>query len=219
MIPALICFDLGRVLVRICDDWAHALSVAGLRPDERSPPDLSLKIHELEAGAITPAQFARDAAPLVGRSEADLHAILDGWVLGAYPGAVQLLDEIAARGVPIACLSNTNARHWQIMAGWQADEDRLWPRITHRFASHELRLRKPDAQIYAHVEKHVEQLAAPSSIVFFDDLPDNIAAANARGWGAHLVRSRVDPVAEMREVLRAAGVLGRTNTPFHPHRR
>lgn len=209
----LVCFDLGRVLVRICEGWSHAFEIAGLvgeggAPDTSAPAlqeALQAKVHALELGAIGVDAFVADAAALLGRPAADLHRVVDAWVRGATPGAVALLDELAARGHRLACLSNTNARHWALMGAWQGEADRLWPRLHLRLASHELGLRKPDAAIYAALERHSG--AAPAEIVFFDDLPDNVAAARARGWTAVEVRSREDPVAEVRAWLVGAGLL------------
>ena len=78
-------------------------------------------------------------------------------------------------------------------------------RLTHRFASHLVGIRKPDAAIYEHVERSTG--VAPSSILFFDDLEANVVAAQRRGWRAHQIRIDDDPVAQARAHLRAARVL------------
>ena len=77
--------------------------------------------------------------------------------------------------------------------------------FTHVFASHLVRLRKPDDCIYAHVEQSTG--AGPDEIVFFDDVPENIAAAAARGWRAHAIRIDADPIAQARAHLAAYRVL------------
>jgi putative hydrolase of the HAD superfamily len=212
---SLVCFDLGRVLVRICSSWAEAFSLAGLdpgaaphAPDPSAAPlrdALSARVHAFEIGALSVDEFAGEAAALLDRSTGDVHRVIDAWVRGATPGATVLLDELAARGHRIACLSNTNARHWELMSTWQDEADRLWPRLQLRLASHELGLRKPDDAIFAALE--LAGGVAASEIVFFDDLPDNVAAARARGWRAVEVCSREDPVSEMRAWLREAGLL------------
>jgi len=213
MTPRLVCFDINNVLVRIATGWSHAVTIAGLptgdpaHVDVYRRPDLGPQVHALERGEISPEAFAEAVAPLVGRSVADVLLVLDRWLIEVYPGAVQLLDELAARNVPIACLSNTNLRHWEIMSAWNSDADRLWSRLQHRYASHELRLRKPDVEIYARVEDAVKAIATPQEIVFFDDLSANVAAATARGWQAHHVESTDNPVAEMRAVLVRLSVL------------
>ena len=207
----LICFDLGRVLVRICDGWSHGFELAGLT----GPPPviataevkaaLAAKVHAFEIGALSPQAFAAECGALMSQPSEVVHAILDAWIVGTTPGATQLLDDLSARGHALACLSNTNARHWEQMAAWDREHDRLWPRLGLRCASHELKLRKPDPAIYAELERRSG--AAPQQIVFFDDLPENILAARARSWRAIEVRSREDPVAEMRGWLVGAGLL------------
>jgi HAD superfamily hydrolase (TIGR01509 family) len=53
-------------------------------------------------------------------------------------------------------------------------------KLHHRHASHELGLAKPDAAAY----REFERLTASrgDEILFFDDLPENIAAARSIGW-------------------------------------
>src|SRR5690606_36012527 len=106
-----------------------------------------------------------------------------------------------------ALLSNTNARHW-VMMGPAAGAGGRYPaiaRLDRWFLSHELGACKPDEAIYAAVER--EAGALPESIIFFDDLEENIAAACARGWRARQVDHSGDPAGEMREHLRDLGVL------------
>ena len=214
----LVCFDLGRVLVRICDSWGEAFHRAEraelavrVEAQLRDGADAGLRtrisstVHALERGEISPQAFCDLSAELLGCSSDDIAASLDVFVHGAYPGAVQLLDDLTARAVDLACLSNTNLRHWEIMGSWSAAEDAIWQRIPLRLGSHELRARKPDVEIYRQLELRSGRTG--EQIIFFDDLPDNIAAARARGWRAFEVRSRQDPVAEMRSQLIALGML------------
>jgi putative hydrolase of the HAD superfamily len=217
----LVCFDLGRVLVRICDTWGDAFRRAdrdelGRRVEAqlRSGAEgatlrtrVSELVHALERGDTTPAAFSDASAVLLGCSAEDIAKSLEVFIHGAYPGAVQLLQDLTAARVAVACLSNTNALHWQIMSAWSQPEDRIWPHLPLRLGSHEVRARKPDDAIYAALE--LKSGRRGSQVVFFDDLDDNIAAASARGWRAFAVRSRQDPVSEMRAQLVALGMLAR----------
>lgn len=208
----LVVFDLGRVLVRICDDWRHACRCAGIAEPQRTPDaaalaalaDLARQADRGEADAPT---FATLAAPLMGLEPQQVQAISDAYILGPYDGAIDLLDALAARGVATACLSNTNDNHWRIMsdpahrAGFPLD------RLEHRFASHLVGARKPDGAIYAHVESATNTPA--DAILFFDDLQENIAAAETRGWrGVWIDPSLDDPVSQIRGALRAHGLIG-----------
>jgi putative hydrolase of the HAD superfamily len=209
--PPLICFDLGRVLVRICESWAEAFAHAGLSgppPDPKDPAArraISARVHAFETGTISADEFADAVGALLEQPSAVIHRILDSWLRGPTPGATALLDDLRARGHRIACLSNTNARHWALMSRWDGTENLLWPRIDLRLASHELGLRKPDDAIYAALEKTAR--VAPADIVFFDDLAENVAAARARGWRAVEVPVCPDPVAAMRSWLAENGFL------------
>lgn len=78
-------------------------------------------------------------------------------------------------------------------------------RMRHRFASHLVGARKPEAAIYAHVER--ESGVAPERIAFFDDVPENIAAARARGWKAHVITPDESPIAQARRWLEQYDVI------------
>lgn len=69
------------------------------------------------------------------------------------------------------------------------------------YYSHLVGMRKPDSNIYAHILSDADIIAEES--IFFDDLEENIEAAEALGiQGAHHVVGR-----EIREHVRARGIL------------
>lgn len=208
----LVVFDLGRVLIRICDGWSHACEVAAVAVPggvNESDGSTSRRVEELAAlldtGGIDLDTFAEKLAPIRGLQPADVVRIQNIYLRGPYAGTVRLIDDLNAAGVRTACLSNTSDNHWRMMTN-PADVNYLpLDRLTYRFASHLVGLRKPDERIYAHVERTTG--AVPGSILFFDDLGANIEAAARRGWRAHQVRIDADPIAQVREHLRAASVL------------
>jgi HAD superfamily hydrolase (TIGR01509 family) len=75
-----------------------------------------------------------------------------------------------------------------------------------------MRLLKPDREIYHAFARATGFDGAPGSrggpehIVFFDDLPENVAAARAAGWQAFRVDHTGDTAAQMGGVLRGLGV-------------
>ncbi|MGB7159124.1 MAG: HAD-IA family hydrolase [Tepidisphaeraceae bacterium] len=206
----LVIFDLGRVLVRICDGWQHACEVAGVAaPDTELSDDAKAALHEVvvrsEIGEIDLAGFCACSSPHLGLPPEHVRALSDVYLLGPYPGAVELIDALNAHGLQTACLSNTNENHWRIMNDPSHASFLPLDRLTHRFASQLLGLRKPDPRIYEHVERATR--VEPNRIIFFDDLAENIAAARDRGWHAHQIRIDADPIAQARAYLHERTIL------------
>lgn len=216
----LVCFDLGGVLVRICQSWAEAYRAAGLDVREE-PTHPSIRARRLELaslhgiGRISLDEWAKGASEAMRGvySAEELKRAHDAFTLEQHPGAIELVDELHAAGAATACLSNTNHTHWRRLI--HCDGDRTlegaprYPavvRLQRHFASHLLGLAKPDDAIYARFEELTG--APPSSILFFDDLEENVAAARQRGWNAEQVTaSHLDAVAQMRRHLQRLGVL------------
>jgi HAD superfamily hydrolase (TIGR01509 family) len=211
MTKKLVVFDLGRVLLRICDGWQHACEVVGitgidwrkLSPVEEAR--LEKVIHAFDTGDIDLPTFASRAGELRGLSPEQVIKISNGYPRGPFPGAGELLDELHTAGQTTACLSNTNANHWRILTDPADPHGKVLLKLHHRFASHLMRVRKPDPSIYAQVEK---ELGVPGDrIVFFDDLPENIAAAQARGWTGFVVPVIPNPIPTIRAHLTESGLL------------
>jgi HAD superfamily hydrolase (TIGR01509 family) len=205
----LVVFDLGRVLVRICDGWQHAFEVAGvtlpLEIDADVRARLLAHVCRIEVGDGDVETFCRQAAADIGISCEAMTAMWRGYTRGPYDGAGELLDELKRRGVTTACLSNTNAEHWRVLTDPADPHGPVLARLDHRFASHLVRSRKPEPQIYEHLERQTG--VAPGQILFFDDVAANVEAARARGWAAHVVELCDNPVPRLRERLCESGIL------------
>jgi putative hydrolase of the HAD superfamily len=204
----LVVFDLGRVLLRICDDLQQACERAGIS----IPPHLIEEFLTREAdsqhdtGKMTFAEFAAGVSPIVGVNRDKIMAIARAFLHGAYPGTAELLDDLRARNITTACLSNTNDFHWALMSDPTGAEHIPLDRLTFRFASHLIKARKPNAEIYAHLER--ETAVPPTAILFFDDIPENVHAARQRGWnGRHVDPKSPDPIAFVRSALREENLL------------
>lgn len=202
----LVVFDLGRVLVRICRDWRQACECAGIGSFNRAVSDsdatrLSKIAHRYDVGGLGASDFAREAASLMGLSPEQVRAMSEAFILGAYPGAADLLAELSDAGVATACLSNTNEHHWGLLFD---RAHRAWlpmDRFKHQFASHLVRARKPDEAIYAHVERGTN--LPGSAILFFDDVMENLEAARKRGWVGEWIDPAPDePIGQIRSALR-----------------
>jgi putative hydrolase of the HAD superfamily len=206
----LVCFDLGRVLVRICDNWQHAGEVARLPMPLPKLPDpvraqLTHAVIDSETGRISLDEFCARSGALFGIDPSHIRAVSDIYLLGCYDGVGELLGELTARGFQTACLSNTNENHWQIMFHTGGAAFAPLSRLQHRFGSQIIGCRKPDLRIYEHVERSVK--LPGRNIVFFDDLQENVDAARARGWNAELILHDGNPVNQVRQHLSRLRVL------------
>jgi FMN phosphatase YigB (HAD superfamily) len=201
----LVCLDLGGVLIQVCRDWREACEAAKLElPRPIFDPEMVGRLGEInrehESGRIDEAAFERQAAALTGLTPQQIAAAAAGWLRPVYPGAFDLVGRLAAAQprVRSACLSNTNTRHWRMMNTPGPHQLGL-ERLTYRFVSFELGHMKPSAEIF----RDVERLAGlpPASILFFDDNPDNVAAARACGWQAERIDPHRDPPGQVVEHL------------------
>jgi putative hydrolase of the HAD superfamily len=203
----LVCFDLGRVLIRIADNWKHACEMAGIpvptgEVDKNAIMDAVIR-HE--TGRLDDASFYREAGPILGLTTEHTQAMSAAYLIEPYPGVAELLTELKSAGVKTACLSNTNAGHWAMMCDADHHCGLPFDQLDWRFASQEIGARKPDQAIYEHVEKVTGY--AGGSIAFFDDLPINIDAAVSRGWQGFVIAHDGDPISQARRHLIAIGVL------------
>lgn len=208
----LVCFDLGGVLVQLARGWDDACRRAGVELPTSDEQTWS-RHHQLmlryetgevdEAGylAEAPTVFGGDGRPTVTADH--IRRVFDCWTLEMYPGAAELLDELKSRGVTTACLSNTNARHWDMLTTLP----RYAPlqRLDFRLASHELRVMKPNERAYRRVEEATGHWG--DRVLFFDDRPENVEGARAVRWRAELIDRADDAVPQIRDYLAAHGVL------------
>jgi putative hydrolase of the HAD superfamily len=210
----LVVFDLGRVLLRLCDGWAHAARLAGVTRVPLEVSDLNDAaraawddlVIRYDRGIIDLDCFAREVAAHRGVEPQDVIRLQECFLQGPYPGAVELIEEILSVGCKTACLSNTADLHWKQVHDRNHPSYLPMDRLSWRFASHLIGKCKPTDEIYQHVEQVTR--FKPERIMFFDDLDANIAGAAKRDWRAVKVRDISDPIAEIRVHLADAGVIG-----------
>ena len=104
------------------------------------------------------------------------------WSRRVLPGAKELLEELRSR-YRLAALSNSNELHWQR----NASELRVLELFEFAISSHQVGLCKPHPDIYT-IAVDRAQVSSAQSIIFFDDLAANVAAAQAAGMRAYQVR-------------------------------
>lgn len=204
----LVCFDVGGVLIRITQRWREAAEYAkvAIRPDlepRAMLTDVSF-FNEYQSGELSEEAYFQSLAHYLGASSVDeARAVHNHIMIEPYPGVDVLVQDLAEAGVVTACLSNTNAPHWEEMlySGRFPANERLW----FRMASHEVRLQKPDEAIFRLFER--ESGFRGEEIAFFDDSQENVAVAAQLGWNARALNPAGDTNTQMREYLGQLGTL------------
>jgi HAD superfamily hydrolase (TIGR01509 family) len=178
-----------RTLARIDTDaelWSRWLTCEWVRRFERghcSADEFAVGLLEDWRIDVEPAAFLAD---------------FSDWLVGPYDGAAELVRDASAVAV-VACLSNTNAVHWQAGAA-------QWPLLhlfDQTFLSFQLGMVKPDDEIF---ERVVTDLGTtPNRVLFLDDNELNVSAARRVGLQALEVRGVEEARAALvnRKVLQA----------------
>jgi putative hydrolase of the HAD superfamily len=202
----LIIFDLGRVMVDICNNWQEAASLAGVTLDVTD----YLKAHDqingplltaMETGQINIDQFAASVGELVNKPATDVKAAFLKWLKAPMPGMIEFVKQLKADGYKTACLSNTSHMHWDMMLDPNSEHYLALDEIfDYPMASHIIGIMKPDDEIYLHAQKHTG--FEPSQIVFFDDNQANIDKANALGWNATLITQDKPVIDQVKAALK-----------------
>jgi glucose-1-phosphatase len=111
------------------------------------------------------------------------------------PGLDAWLDRIVG-SLPVCVLSNTNGIHMECFLR----KKKVLQRFDRLFLSHELRCRKPELDIYERVREELD--VPPSSILFFDDRPENVEGARKAGWEAEIFVGIGESASRLEEHLR-----------------
>jgi glucose-1-phosphatase len=184
-------FDLGRVVLdidfnRTFSCWARHAGCEPALLSQRFSRDELYQRHE--RGEISDQAFFSGLRSALGIDISDAQ-FLEGWnaiFVGEIPGMRQLIAR-AARRLPLYAFSNTNLPHVEYFSTQFPD---VLGHFREIFASSQIGLRKPEAEAYDHV---VKAIGLPAHrIVFFDDLPENVAGAQACGLTAVHVTSADD---------------------------
>lgn len=131
----------------------------------------------------------RDLTEMVAERKAefpDHAAALDAYaarfnetIPGLVPGTPELVERLAARGLPLYAITNFAAKFWHDYRPTQ----RLFDHFREIVVSGIERLAKPDPAIYFLAERRFGHPA--STMLFIDDNLANVEAARACGWQAH----------------------------------
>jgi HAD superfamily hydrolase (TIGR01509 family) len=118
-------------------------------------------------------------------------------ILRPVPGVEALLEE-AAKKVELYGLSNTNDAHYRHIAA----EYPVLRRLKKLFTSFEFGLRKPEAEIFTATLRELS--VEPRALLFIDDSPANVKAAQKLGINAEYCLNSAD---RMREVFQEYRVI------------
>ena len=210
----LVCFDWGGVILRHCRSWEEACRVGGL--EMRAGVMAAELVHlrriatrAFQSGRIGTSEFYDMLALATGGlySREECIRLHDAWLLDEYEGMGAVIDELHARDIETALLSNTNESHWK--RGFPEAGKADYPtagKLRHAHASHLMGFAKPQEEIYRAFEDAVG--VRGGDIVFFDDLDENLVAAKQLGWQTVLVDHTGDTAKQVRAALTECGLLG-----------
>jgi FMN phosphatase YigB (HAD superfamily) len=199
MIPSVVVFDLGKVLVdfdyQLVSDRIAARGKLGAAAI-RKLLDHSPLLFRLETGFISNEEFYQEVVNATGYDGSlDEFATDFGDIFTEIPEMTAFNAALRANGIPTHIFSNTNemaARHIR----------RTFPffkNFTGYVYSYQHKSMKPSARLYEVVEETTG--CRGPSILYLDDKPENVAAGAARGWQAWVHQTPA-------ETLAAAKALG-----------
>jgi putative hydrolase of the HAD superfamily len=176
-------FDLGGVVLdwnpdRILDTFYDDAEVrAAMKTAMFQHPDWLA----MDRGTLTEAEVVGRLEQRSGRAASELTRLLEAVreSLKPKPDTVALLERLAQRGVPLYCLSNMPATTFAYLR----DRYAFWPAFRGIVISGEIRMVKPDPEIFRHLLQRYE--LEPAATVFVDDHAPNVEAA--RSLGLHTV--------------------------------
>jgi HAD superfamily hydrolase (TIGR01509 family) len=198
MIPEVVVFDLGKVLLDF--DYgiaARRLAMDGSLPDEATKRALgsSPLLVEYETGRLSTAEFLQSAMRATGFvGDADVFADAFSDIFKPIPELVEAQAELRQRGVKTFIFSNTNP----LAVGHIRRQFPFFSEFDGYVLSYEHGAMKPDALIYLAVERLTGKQGP--AILYIDDRPENVAAGRERGWQVIL---QEDPDRSRGEIERA----------------
>lgn len=183
-------FDLGNVIVdidfkRVLGVWSNLSGTPLAALAERFSMGEVFQRHE--RGEVTDEEFAARLCDEMGIA-LSFEQFAAGWqavFVALRPEVIAIMQRLRNEGHRVVVLSNTNRLHCNY---WPQHYPEVAAAVDHLYLSQDLGLRKPEPAIYQRV-LDAENTPAEQA-VFFDDHPDNIAAARAMGITAVWVTDR-----------------------------
>ncbi len=174
-----VALDVGNCCISVSND--ECLKRLGLESIDQVPQDFLQTCAMLECGMISTRDWLREFRKATGERFSE-RELVDAWnsIIGEeIPGMAETLKEITSGGTRVIFLSDTSEIHIK----YAILKMSLAAYVSGAVYSYEVGARKPSEKIFRAFE---EKYARP--ILYADDKPENIAAAAALGWNAHLFR-------------------------------
>ena len=184
MNPAIeaIVFDLGGVLIELDDGPVPMEWLPGDSRFDLADWFTSETAKSFEKGLINAQTFA-EKLKIDLKIEASPEEIIrhfTDWPKGPFAGSHDILKSVGNK-FRLAILSNTNELHWPRITG----EFGICSYFERIFASHELKMAKPELDIFEYVINELN--VRPGEIFFLDDNQNNIEASRRLGIrGVHV---------------------------------
>jgi glucose-1-phosphatase len=203
-----IIFDFGNVLLNI--DMArikHGLEqVIGASADQLMQSPMAKQIFRLyETGGISTDEFLQQICAIDTSGRLTPTQVQLAWnsiFIGMPTHRFEMLLQLRKQS-KVYLLSNINDLHLRWITDYMAREHNITDFEQSYFDgvyySHLVRMRKPNADIYEYLLADTN--AIPEECIFFDDLPENIAASQALGIVGHWH----DPQRDIKEHVEALG--------------
>jgi FMN phosphatase YigB (HAD superfamily) len=200
MIPKVVIFDLGKVLVDF--DYGIAARRIAARSDLPSTEIEALigqsdLIVDYELGRLGRRGFFERICQATGfRGTIDEFGEYFADIFTAIPPMIELHAGLHRRGIQTYIFSNTNdlaIEHVRRNFPFFRDFDGY-------IFSYEVKAMKPAAKIYEALEKRAGRHGA--DILYLDDRPENVAAGAARGWRTVLHETPEKSCAVLAEMIR-----------------
>jgi len=184
-------FDIGGVVIdfdfnRAFEAWESISRLSCAEMKTAFKFDAAYEQHE--RGEVTAEEYFSHLATTL-ELQGDHARIAEGWnaIFVGEIAETRVMLQVARGQFPCYALTNTNATHH---ATWSAMFPVVWSSFERVFASHEMGCRKPEPQAFEYL---AHTLGVPlDSIMFFDDVLENVEAAARVGIHSVHVHSPAD---------------------------
>src|SRR5450759_3315552 len=174
---SVIVFDLGRVLIDL--DFDAFPRLLGFGRSHASPfvkSSIERLAIQYETGKITTEQFFNSLGEIL-HDKFRREELLNAWnaIIGEENSVIAPIVDAVQLRYKTAILSNTSPTHFHKAL----DTSPILRKFSKLYLSYEIGAMKPDLAVYRHVIENLN--VDPSTILFIDDISENIIAAQQCG--------------------------------------